>query len=185
MDWQSPKPPASCTSCILDVSPNGHRQSWAPALLVSARPDQQLGFDTELRYTLKGYATTEPTLNVHYLEIPALVRIGSLRDSRSPVVPFLELGPALAVRVHCEVDYANSSNTCRNGAAAGQDWRIRPFDVSAIGGFGLSLRIDDRVAVLGARYDWGLVDIGGGQGAATKNRSTLIYLGWLAPLPRK
>jgi hypothetical protein len=182
VDWQYPKPPASCDFCVVDVSPNASRESIAPALMWQSAPARAIGFVTEARYTLKGYATTQPTLNVHYLEIPALLRVGALSGSGFPVRPLVELGPALALRVHCEVDYNGIADPCKRGVAFGQDWRVRLFDVSAIVGGALAIRVGDDVALVGVRYDYGLVNIGStGEGVPTKNRSSLIYFGWLWP----
>lgn len=185
VDWQYPAPPKNCDFCVVDVSPHASRESLAPAFLVQLRPTSVLGFSSEIRYTEKGYATTEPTLNVDYLEVPGLVRLGRAVWPGSPVAPFLEGGPALALRTHCEVDHSGSGDPCRNGVTFGQDWRIRAFDVSGILGFGLAISIDQKLLVAGARYDWGLVNIGGGQGLPTKNRSSLVYLAWLWRIGRR
>ena len=179
VDWQVPPPPSGCNFCITDIAPNASREALAPGVILHLRPTALLGFATEMRYVRKGYATTEPTLNVDYLEIPVLVRAGRLISSEHPVTPFVEAGPALALRTHCEVDYNGQADDCRTGAAIGQDWRIRGFDVSGLAGAGIAVRISDAVLVAGARIDWGFVNIGGGQGVPTKNRSSLVYLAWL------
>jgi hypothetical protein len=179
VDWQVPPPPSGCNFCVSDISPNAHREALAPAFVLHTRPAALLGLSTELRYVRKGYATTQPTLNVHYLEIPVLLRVGSLVTARSPVTPFLEAGPALAFRAHCEVDYNGLADDCRKGAAFGQDWRIRGFDVSSLIGVGLAIRLPGAVLAAGGRIDWGFVNIGGGQGVPTKNRSSVVYLAWL------
>jgi len=183
VDWQYPTPPANCDFCIVDASPNASRESFAPAFLWQSASDRWIGFASEVRYTLKGYATTEPTLNVHYLEIPALLRLGAVAGSTSSIHPFLEIGPGFALRLHCEVDYNGTSDPCARGVAFGQDWRVRHFDVSGILGVGLALRVGKEVAIVGARYDYGFVNIGSaGESVPTKNRSNLLYLGWLWPV---
>jgi hypothetical protein len=183
VDWQYPAPPSNCDACVVDVSPNASRQSFAPALLWQGAPARAVGFATEVRYTLKGYATTEPTLNVHYLEVPLLLRLGVLSAPGVPVRPFVEAGPAFASRVHCEVDYNGRGDDCARGAAFGQDWRVRHFDISGVIGAGLAVHVGNDVAIAGARYDYGFVNIGStGQGVPTKNRSSLVYLAWLWPV---
>ena len=183
VDWQFPPPPSNCNFCIVDVSPNASRDSYAPALMWQFAPARTIGLVTEGRYTMKGYATTQPTLNVHYLEIPLLLRLGAISAPTFPVRPFLEAGPALAIRVHCEVDYNGRADNCERGVAFGQDWRLRNFDVSGVIGGGIAARISGDVAIVGARYDYGLVNIGStGEGVPTKNRSGLIYLAWLWPI---
>jgi hypothetical protein len=183
VDWQYPRPSANCDFCIVDVSPNASRESLAPAFMWQSAPGRAVGFASELRYTRKGYATTEPTLNVHYLEIPTFLRLGAISASALPIRPFLEVGPAFALRVHCEVNYNRTSDPCERGVAFGQDWRVRHFDVSGILGIGLAVSVGEDIAILGARYDYGFVNIGStGEGVPTKNRSSLVYLGWLWPI---
>jgi hypothetical protein len=183
VDWELPRPMETCRDCISGVSPNASRKSVAPALMLYPAPSRSIGFDTEVRYTLKGFAVTEPTLNLHYLEVPALLRLGAISTSTLPVHLFMEAGPAVSLRVHCEVDYNGTSDDCDRGAAFGQDWRIRLFDVSGLVGAGVAVRVGDNTAILGTRYDYGFVNIGSsGQGRSTKNRSILIYLGWLWPM---
>ncbi len=146
-------------------------------------PTRLIGFDTEVRYTMKGYATTEPTLNVHYLETPLLLRLGAISTSASPIWAFVESGPAIAMRVHCEVDYNGRADACVRGAAFGQDWRLRNFDISGVIGGGIAIRIRGDIAMAGARYDYGFVNIGStGEGVPTKNRSSLAYVAWLWPV---
>jgi len=150
VDWQYPRPPADCDYCILDSSPHAFRESFAPAFVWQSAPARGIGFASELRYTLKGYAVTEPTLDVHYLEVPALLRVGAIVGA-SPIHPFLELGPAFALRVHCEVDYNRTSEACARGAAFGHDWRVRRFDVSGVLGVGLAFSVGTETATIGAR----------------------------------
>jgi hypothetical protein len=181
VDWQVPAPPPGCGGfCASGVSPNASRVALAPAVQMEWRAAEWLGVDSELRFVPKGYATTQPTLNVDYLEIPVLLRIGKLVNEHSPVGAFLEAGPAVAVRVICEVKYNGIVGGCSNGTAYGQDYRTAWTDASAIVGGGVAIRIQDNLLIAGARYDWGLEDIGHeGQGVPTKNRSGLLYASWL------
>jgi len=182
VDWQVPKPSQPCDFCVVDIAPNASRKSWSPAVVVNTRAEDLVGLSSEVRYTLKGYATTQPTLNVHYVETPALIRIGHLVSTNTPISPFIEGGPALALRVHCEVDYNSTDAACKKGVAFGQDWRVRRFDISGVAGIGLAIRAGSEVIVVGARVDYGLVNIGRGQGVPTKNRSKLLYVSLLAPV---
>ena len=184
VDWQYPKPQSPCLGCVYDAEPNARRESTAIAVSAVWRAQRWIGVTSELRYTPKGYAITQPTLNVDYLEVPVLARFGRLSGQGVPVAPFVEVGPALAVRMQCRVRYNQTTDPCRNGVAFGQDWRIRRFDASAIGGAGIAVRVRSNVLLAGLRVDWGLRDIGGPEGVPTKNRSTLTYVTWLAPLPR-
>ena len=179
VDWQYPTPSPGCDFCIVDAAPNASRESLAPALAFQWGATHWIGVVSEARYTQKGFATTQPTLLVNYLEAPLLLRLGKLVSSTGPISFFGEAGPAIALRVHCEVDYNGIAAPCQKGVAFGQDWRIRSYDVSGVVGIAGAVRLNDNVLVTGARIDWGTVDIGGGQGVPTKNRSTLVYVEWL------
>jgi hypothetical protein len=180
VDWQVPAPPAGCRDCISGISPNANRDSWSPALVMQWRATDWLGIEGEARFAPKGYAITQPTLEVDYLEIPVLLRLGKLVNEHSPVSVFIEAGPAVAIRVQCEVKYNGIVDGCHNGAAFGQDYRTAWTDASAIIGIAMAVRIGDKLVIAGARYDWGLEDIGHeGEGVPTKNRSSLLYVSWL------
>ncbi len=182
VDWQYPPPPAGCGSCILDAFPNASRRATMSALTASWRADQWVGVTSELRYTPRGYAITQPTLQVDYLDLPVLLRLGKLANRQAPVLPFFEAGPALGLRVRCRVYYNTTSDPCRDGVAFGQDWRIRRFETTAVGGGGVSIRLGSQLLVLRARVEWGLRDIGGPDGIPTKHRATSTSLSWMAPL---
>jgi hypothetical protein len=178
VDWQYPAPPASCDYCVADASPHDTRQAFSPALLAQWRAEQVVGFASELRYAPKGYATTQPTLNVGYLQVPLLLRLGRLVYPVARWSAFFELGPSVALRATCSVESSTTVESCRNGAF-GADRRVGLVDLTAIGGVGAAVRIADGVLVSGARIDAGLRDIGGGADVPTKNRSTLLYIAWL------
>ena len=181
VDWQYPAPPVDCGFCISDASPNSNRNAIAPAIAAQWRSTHWLGVASELRFISKGYAITQPTLNVDYLEIPLLLRLGRLIHDAMPIMPFAEVGPALAINVHCVWRYSDTFGSCRKGAVLGEQSAIRRTDISGVIGAGLALRIRRVVIVAGGRVDWGLRDIGGDV-VPTKNRSTLMHVGMLVPI---
>jgi hypothetical protein len=183
VDWQYPASSGG-NGIVVDAAPNQSRRALAPAIAVQWSAAQWFGIASELRYTKKGYARTEPTLHVDYVEVPVLLRIGRLIDQRSPVTLFAEAGPAFAIRAHCAMLYNGTHGSCENGVIPPSDWRVGLTDVSGILGMGGALRIRSRVVVIGARADWGLRDIGGGFGVPTKNRSSLLYAALLWDMHR-
>jgi len=184
VDWQYPAPPADCGICISDASPSGSRHATTAALLVQWRTAEWFGATTELRLAPKGYAITQPTLRVEYLQVPMLLRIGRLTAARGGVRPFLEAGPGVALRVRCRVFYNSTSDPCTRGAVFGQDWQLRQLEVSALAGVGLALQVRQMVIVGGGRLDWGLRDIGGPELVPSKHRAGLWYVGALLPIGR-
>jgi hypothetical protein len=175
----------TCPGCDFeDISPHAPRKTNAPALTLEEFPSKFIGFSTEARLVKKGFAVTEPTLDVDYLEIPALLRLGAISSRRFPVLPFVEVGPALALRVHCEVDYNHTYADCSRGQPFGEDWRVRRYDVSGILGAGVSVRLAGRILMAGGRLDYGHVNINSELGVPTKNRSSLVYGELLWPIGR-
>jgi len=183
VDWQYPASSGG-SGIVVDASPNQSRRALAPAIGVQWSAAQWLGIASELRYTRKGYARTEPTLHVDYVQLPVLLRIGRLIAPRSPVTLFAEVGPALAIKAHCAMLYNGTHGRCEDGITPASDWRVGLTDVSGILGLGGALHIRSRVVVIGARADWGLRDIGGGYGVPTKNRSRLLYAALLWDMHR-
>jgi hypothetical protein len=182
VDWQYPPPPADCGNCITDASPSASRHGTTAALLLQWRPSEWWGGTTEVRLAPKGYAVTQPTLSVEYLQVPLLLRVGRLTHPDRGVRPFVEVGPALAVRARCRVFYNNTSDPCTRGAVFGQDWQLRRLEVSAQAGAGLAWQVRETLVLVGARVDWGLRDIGGPEQVPTKHRAGLWYVGALLPL---
>ncbi len=184
VDWQYPAPPSPCPFCIVDVAPAAQRRSTGGGLSMSWRTNRWLGASTELQLAPRGYAVSQPTLNVSYLEAPTLLRLGKMMFSQLPLAPFLEAGPAVALRVGCRVYYNDTSEPCKRDTAIGQDWRVSRFDVSAVAGVGMAVRIRTNLVVLRGRVDHGLLDVGGPDDYPTKHRSKSMSIAWLAPLPR-
>jgi len=182
VDWQYPPPSEPCDFCVVDAFPNASRVATAGALTAAWRADRWIGATTELRYAPRGYAVTQPTLRVDYLDIPVLARLGKLASREAPVMPFFEAGPAVGMRVRCRVYFNTTSDPCRNGAAFGQDWAIRRFEATAIGGGGVSVRVGSQMLLLRAQVEWGLRDIGGAAGVPTKHRATSTSITWMGPL---
>lgn len=170
VDWQYP------SSGGIDAAPNQSRQAFAPAIVAQWSAGQWVGIASELRYTRKGYARTEPTLRVDYVEVPILLRMGRILDQRTPVTLFAEAGPALAIRAHCAMLYNDTHGSCEDGATPASDWHVGRTDVSGILGVGGALHIRKSVVLIGARVDHGVQDIGGGARVPTKNRSKLLYM---------
>jgi hypothetical protein len=179
VDWHVDPPPPSCDACIIGAFPGGSRSALTPAAALQLWPTSFVGLATEVRYIQKGYAVTEPRLNVDYLEVPLLMRLGPLVWSASRIAPFLEAGPALGLRARCGIRYDVRSDGCKSHAIADEDWSTRRYDVSLIGAAGVALRIAGGALVIGARTDRGLMDIGHGIGYPTRNRTTLTYASWL------
>ena len=183
VDWQYPAPPSNCDFCAGDASPSASRQASTPALMVHWRTRRWLGVATEVRFAPRGYARTEPTLRVDYLQVPLLFRLGRLTGPQSGVRPFVEAGPALALRVRCHVLYNSTSDGCVQGAVTGQqDWRLRRLDASGLVGVGLAVHVRRALVLVGTRAEWGWSDMGGPEGVPTKHRATMWYVGGLTAL---
>lgn len=162
-----------------ESSPHDRRDGVAPAIAAQWRAASWLGVASELRYTMKGFDTTEPTVHVDYLEVPLLLRVGRLTDARSVFTFFGEVGPALAIRANCRLKVNEDHGTCRKvqySSDTGTDFRVTPVDVSGVLGIGGALRVRSAVVIVGARRDWGAINMGSWTGDKSLNRSNLVYV---------
>jgi hypothetical protein len=185
IDWQYPKPPAGCEFCIGDGAPNASRRAIGGGVVVAMRAQRNLGLSSEVTFSPRGYAVTQPTLEMAYLSFPNLMRVGRLVNEDFPLSVFVEGGVAPALRLDCRVKYNSTSEECFNGAAFGQNYHTRRFDVSAIAGIGVGVRLGRRVVALRIRGDAGLVNIGESQGVPTKHRAFTLSAAWLTPLQQR
>lgn len=62
VDWQFSPPPPQCGDCIVDASPAGSREAFAPAIVWQGRAHEWVGFASEVRYSPKGFAITQSVL---------------------------------------------------------------------------------------------------------------------------
>lgn len=128
---------------------------------------------TGVKYTVSNSsATVSAALNVDYVEIPVLLRMDFGKGS--PLHPFIYGGPGGAFRISCDISTITSATTVKTGCAENTTSTskdpIEKYDVSAIGGAGLSLSGLGRSFALSARYSHGLSKITTETtGAAPKN----------------
>jgi hypothetical protein len=187
VDWQYPAPPAGCIWCPIDVLPAGSRQAMTPAVVLQWHATHWFGASSELRLAPKGFAISQPTLRVEYLQVPLLFRMGRIAGRRAGLRPFLEAGPGVALRVRCRVSYTSVTGDvtepcARDATVVKQDWRFTRLDLSALAGAGLAVHVRRTLVLVGGRVDWGLRDIGGPEPVPTKHRTTLVYVSGLVPI---
>ncbi|HEY9225060.1 MAG TPA: hypothetical protein VIP11_00340 [Gemmatimonadaceae bacterium] len=170
VDWQVPKPPSGCRSCIADIAPARHRNFLPLALMAHHTFNRWVALGGDARYIGKGWDVTTPALHVDYIDVPVLLRLGPQSTRESPVGVFVEAGPGGSLRTLCDV-----SGPCSR--RSNQDWRIRPFDLTANFGGALSLKVDRNLWIAGLRVTNGLLDMGGPD-YPMKNRTFFVHVGW-------
>lgn len=122
----------------------GKRVSIRPELLVTEQGGEQSGGGETFR------------ANLRYVQIPVLVRV-DLGGSES-MRPFLMAGPALSLRIGCEVEVSGSILTETADCDALQNDEPDPFTKSAVSGV-VGGGVDFGRWALGARYDHGFSNL--------------------------
>ncbi|HEY4303756.1 MAG TPA: porin family protein [Gemmatimonadaceae bacterium] len=125
-------------------------------------------FQPELTYSMKGAKTSESgvtgTVKLSYLEVPLLLRY---EVEGGEVRPFFHAGPALALKLSCDVEASSGSATASESCSdAGAD--AKSFDIGLMFGGGLAFKQMNHTFSVGVRYNLGLVDIA--DNSTSKNR---------------
>ncbi|MBV9494091.1 MAG: PorT family protein [Acidobacteria bacterium] len=139
----------------------------------------------ELTYSMKGAKGSGDgatiTLKLSYLELPLLVRYDL--PTQSGVHPFLLAGPALALKLTCDIEGTDGtitvSGSCGNVSGDVESEDAKTFDFGAMFGGGLAFKHLDHLFTLGLRYNLGLVDVTDNGGV--KNRVLSIVGGFEWP----
>lgn len=99
-------------------------------------------FQPEITYSMKGGSVTDGmttlTRKLSYLELPLLARYDV--ESEIAALPFLHIGPAVALRLACGVDTRGAvagAASCASGAAGGE---AHALELGAMGGAGVAFK---------------------------------------------
>jgi hypothetical protein len=140
----------------------------------------------ELLFSLKGGRTVanvngEPSdidIELAYLELPLLLRASIPTGAVRPV---LFAGPAVAIQIGCDFNFATDSTRATCGqdttGARGTLTIVREWDFGLVGGGGIEMRLRRATIALEARYTAGTRSIL--EGVALKNRSFGLVLALL------
>ncbi len=148
----------------------------------------------EAHYSQKGVSyevtnlnaqTTSATvgLKLDYVEVPVLLKI-DIGSKASSIHPILFVGASGAFRITCNIDVSsnisslNSSKACTENTTSTSKDPIEKYDVSAVGGAGLSVSALGRSYALTLRYVQGLSKISTDAGGSSpKNTVFSVQLG--------
>ena len=122
----------------------GKRVSIRPEILVT----EQGGEESEAGETFR--------VNLRYLQIPVLARVDL--GGRESMRPFLLIGPALSLRIGCEVELRGSFLTATADCDALPDDEPDPFTKNNVSGI-IGGGVDFGRWALGVRYDHGFSNI--------------------------
>jgi hypothetical protein len=131
-------------------------------------------FQPELAYSMKGAKASgdgaTATIKLSYLEMPLLLRFDIPTDGG--VRPFLQAGPALALKLSCDLEGTDGtvtiSSSCGKVTGDFESEDAKTVDVGAMLGGGLAFKQMNHVLTIGVRYNFGLVDVF--QNGGLKNR---------------
>jgi hypothetical protein len=146
---------------------------------------RRLALQPELLWIAKGYGEpASPTRSLTYLEMPVLLRVGTLAPSGAAFSPVLSVGPTVALLLRCRMrglQAISASDSCDQVLTTpfAADYRMRRFDVGAMVGLGFEARTrGGSIVGVDARFELGLVDTQR-TGGTSRNLATLLMLHWV------
>ena len=163
------------------------RTSFAAGAFVQLGISRNFAIEPQLLYIIKGAKGSQPGVEfgarLSYVEVPVLATVKFPAGTSSGPVLFLQAGPALAVKVDCELTGSAGgtmiSSKCQD--ITPDPVQIKSTDLSFIVGAG----VDVRRARIMARYELGLSKIDDSSaGSNAKNRSLVVLVGWTIKSPR-
>jgi hypothetical protein len=143
-----------------------------------------LSLETGLAYSQQGAEVgggddVSATLELPYLQIPALVRLTIPTSAAARFTPYLVVGTAVGVNLGCRLSTTGRGESASVDCDAAGDTNVRTSDVSLVTGAG----VDVGRLTLGLRYLYGLATIDGSRDAEElKNRVLSLSVGFTLPL---
>lgn len=146
-----------------------------------------LGLEIDGQYSMKGakiaISGVSATGQLDYLELPVLLRLDIASNAESRVVPFVVVGPSVAMRTGCSLKGGAFGLSVSLGCArleSALTTKFKTFDFSGVVGGGLDFTAGTNRISLGARYTYGLIDIG--NVGSVRNRAISLMAGYSIPL---
>jgi hypothetical protein len=127
-----------------------------------------------------GSSTAEASIKFAYLEVPLLLRY-DMNQGKS-VRPFLVAGPAVALRISCNIGLGFEGASLNTDCADADDGEtesddpFKKFDAGVMVGGGISGTLSARPVSLQVRYSYGLINISTQDADGRSPRNTGISL---------
>lgn len=143
-----------------------------------------LSFQPEVNYAQKGAKDSdegfEVSLKIDYIEVPLLVKF-DLPTSGS-ISPHVLVGPALGFKAGCKIG-GEQGGTDVDVDCSEDDIDLKSFDFGAIVGAGVGFPAGPGEARIGARYNFGLLDVeNSSEGEGVTNRAFSLLVGFSFPM---
>jgi hypothetical protein len=124
-----------------------------------------LAFEPEIAYATKGATahdnadpTSSGTLQMAYLQIPALIRFELAAATTGPK-PFIYAGPSIAFKTSCNFELHGQGVTLNSDCDQLDGANFASTDLSLIGGAGMAFNMSGRTIGIAVRYDHSLSKI--------------------------
>lgn len=164
-------------SCVVAADAHARRSSAAGAAFARRRVWKPLSLQLEIQYATKGYAVTQPTLHVDYLELPVLARV-DLSTAHVPVSIHSVAGFAPGVRVRCRVYAQTVGQPCSSGSVLDND--PARFETDRVLGAGVRVGSPERAVTLDLLHASSLtnMDLWNGSKASFSSTQIAVGLSW-------
>ena len=142
--------------------------------------DATWAIQTGAEYSVKGVkatdeTTTPPTdlkLELKYIEVPVFLR--GMTDLDPKVKWYGEVGPVFSFKTACTT--TGTQNGVSVSVSCSDLGNFKSYDIGAAVGTGLEIPMNDQAFLVGARYNFGMVNVSD-QGS-NKNRNLQFLVGW-------
>ncbi|MBI2796311.1 MAG: PorT family protein [Gemmatimonadetes bacterium] len=122
----------------------------------------------EALFQMQGFTSGTASVSVYYLNVPVLFRYNFAPTGESGMMPYINAGPNLALKLSCSVSGVPGSSTCSPSP--------KSFDLGLMFGGGLEFKSGTNTFGVGLRYQLGLTDAVDGQSG--KNKAIQIIGTW-------
>lgn len=132
------------------------------ASIVMQAPASMIGFESGVLYVPKGTSIGDGSLNLTYVEIPLMVRVG-MDLQNSPIRPVAMIGGSIGINTGCEIEGSDGEVSMEidcDDPLFDEPIEIRQIDFGVTAGIGLDIPIGTRgILAPSVRYTRGLTDI--------------------------
>lgn len=156
--------------CIGSIGSSKNRRSATIGVYAAVPVTRIIGVQADVGYVRKGYAVTQPALEVDYLEAPLLLRVVPFAWL---VQPYAITGFSAAIRLSCRMLVNGGPSFCRS---TGLTKRPTLLDFGTVYGIGVRTRLRTGWVSLEVRETGSINDIGAWDVEKSTNHVTAILL---------
>jgi len=165
-----------------EADDRGYQTDFVLGVYGQVPVNELVGLQAELLYARKGSSTEESfgdetfqqTTNLDYIEAVVVPKVKLPLEA--PVVPSVHFGPYLGYAVNRTIEQSGGGMSNSESISDGTN----ALDLGVALGAGIDVPVGERMATVGVRYDFGLLNVSddGDGDSSAKNSAFLLTLGF-------